>query len=378
MFNLILAGDAMLGRGIDQIQRHPCDPALRDPRTNSAVDFVRAAEAVNGPIPRLVEPGYVWGDAPQVLAGFAPSLLLVNLETALTTASEPAPRPITYRMNPMNAEVLQTLGVDCCALANNHVLDWGRDGLSETLRTLDGLGIAHAGAGDDLAAAWRPARLARPDGGHVLVVSLGIATSGVPRDWAARADAPGVAYLEGRLDRCVETVAAALREVRQPGDIAVASIHWGPNWGYEVAPADMALARALIDHAGIDIVHGHSSHHPRQIAVHRGRPIFLGCGDLINDYEGIRRYERHGPRLAALYAVAIEGTAIRDIRILPFRLRRFRLERAGADDVRWLAETVNRHSRSLGTVWMPAEDGTLRLMALSQRQPTEDSSPRSS
>lgn len=351
----------MLGRGIDQIQRHPSDPALRDPRVRSAVDFVLAAEAVNGPIPRAVDPAYVWGDARATLARFAPALRIVNLETALTTAAEPAPKQITYRMNPRNAEVLRALGVDCCALANNHVLDWGAEGLTETLRTLDNTGIARAGAGQTSVEAWKPARLARPDGGHVVVVSLGIATSGVPPDWAARPDAPGIAYLEGRLDRCVERVAAAVGSVKAAGDIAIASIHWGLNWGYDIPQADMALARALIDHAGIDIVHGHSSHQPKQIALHHGRPIFFGCGDLINDYEGIRDYNRFGPRLVALYALTVDGTTVRDINILPFRLRRFRLEVASTEDTRFLTDIINRHSQSLGTEWMSAGNGALRL-----------------
>jgi len=363
MFNLILAGDAMLGRGIDQIQRFPCDPALRDPRVRSAVDFVHAAEAVNGPIPRAVDPAYVWGEAPAVLARFEPTLRIVNLETALTTAADPAQKQITYRMNPRNAEVLTALDIDCCALANNHVLDWGAKGLDETLRTLDAMAMPHAGAGRNLAEAWRPARLARPDGGHVVVASLGIATSGVPRDWAAQPGTPGVAYLEGQLDLCVEQVAAAVRAAKGAGDIAICSIHWGSNWGYDIAPADVALARALIDRAGIDIVHGHSSHHPKQIAVHRGRPIFFGCGDLINDYEGIADYDRFGPRLVALYAVAIDGTTIRDVHILPFRLRRFRLERASEADTRFLADTITGHSQALGTEWTPMGDGSLRLVA---------------
>jgi len=351
----------MLGRGIDQIQRHPSDPALRDPRVRSAVDFVLAAEAVNGPIARAADPAYVWGDAPAALAHFAPALRIVNLETALTTAADPAAKQITYRMHPQNAQVLKALGVDCCALANNHVLDWGTAGMRETLRTLDDIGIARAGAGETFTEAWKPARLPRPDGGYVVVVSLGIGTSGVPRNWAAGPDTPGIAHLEGRLDRCVEQVAAAMGNVKETGDIGIASIHWGPNWGYDIAVADMALARALIDHAGIDIVHGHSSHHPKQIALHRGRPIFFGCGDLINDYEGISDYDRFGPRLAALYALTIEGASVRDIHILPFRMRRFRLERASAEDTRFLTDTINRHSQALGTMWMPAADGMLRL-----------------
>jgi poly-gamma-glutamate capsule biosynthesis protein CapA/YwtB (metallophosphatase superfamily) len=51
------------------------------------------------------------------------------------------------------------------------------------------------------------------------------------------------------------------------------------------------FAHALIDEAGFDLVHGHSSHHPKAIEVHHGRIILYGCGDFITDYEGIKGYE---------------------------------------------------------------------------------------
>jgi poly-gamma-glutamate capsule biosynthesis protein CapA/YwtB (metallophosphatase superfamily) len=71
----------------------------------------------------------------------------------------------------------------------------------------------------------------------------------------------------------------------------VVSIHWGPNWGYEVPQAQQDFAYTLIDHHGVNIIHGHSSHHVKGIEIHRSRPIFYGCGDLLTDYEGIEGYE---------------------------------------------------------------------------------------
>ncbi len=66
-------------------------------------------------------------------------------------------------------------------------------------------------------------------------------------------------------------IAGLVRDYRRADDIAVASIHWGANWGFQIPGAHRLFAHALIDRAGIDIVHGHSSHHPRAAEVYRGR-----------------------------------------------------------------------------------------------------------
>lgn len=91
--------------------------------------------------------------------------------------------------------------------------------------------------------------------------------------------------------RTAERLAAAAAAVRRPGDLIVASIHWGGNWGYGVPDEQRRFAHALIDLGAADVVHGHSAHHAKAIEVHAGRPILYGCGDFINDYEGIAGYE---------------------------------------------------------------------------------------
>lgn len=122
-----LTGDVMLGRGIDQILPHPSPAILHEPFAKSALLYVSLAEKRNGAVPRPVPYSYVWGDAIEDLAIRGPDLRIINLETAITKAWTPAPlKGIHYRMNPANLPVLQAAGIDCCVLANNHVLDWGR------------------------------------------------------------------------------------------------------------------------------------------------------------------------------------------------------------------------------------------------------------
>ncbi|MFW5824603.1 MAG: CapA family protein, partial [Marinobacter sp.] len=145
---LFLCGDVMTGRGIDQALPHPCSPELYEGYVRDARDYVRLAERHSGSIKRPMDYGDLWGVARDELERFSPEVRLINLETSITRHPGPLPgKGIHYRMHPDNAACLTAVNVNACALANNHVLDWQREGLAETLQVLDDLGIPHAGAG---------------------------------------------------------------------------------------------------------------------------------------------------------------------------------------------------------------------------------------
>ncbi|MGY5100921.1 CapA family protein, partial [Streptomyces sp. 900105245] len=147
---LFLAGDVMLGRGVDQILAHPADPALREDWVHDARDYVALAEAASGPIPRPVDPAWPWGEALPALDRAAPDVRVLNLETAVTADGDFAPgKGVHYRMNPANLPCLAVARPDVCTLANNHVLDFGTRGLADTLDSLTAAGLRTAGAGPD-------------------------------------------------------------------------------------------------------------------------------------------------------------------------------------------------------------------------------------
>lgn len=361
---LFLGGDVMTGRGIDQVLPRPGDPILHEPHVKDARRYVDLAEKVTGSIPRPVDHAYIWGDALEELARAAPDVRIVNLETAVTTSNDFSKRKgIHYRMNPANVPCLAAGRIDCCALANNHVLDWGAAGLAETLERLRRAGIGTAGAGPSHREAESPAVIEVPGKGRVLVFSFGSEDSGIPRDWAARAGRPGVNFLPDFSARTTRRIAAMIRNAKRKGDIVVASIHWGDNWGFQVRREHVTFARGLVDAAGVDIVHGHSSHHPKGIEVYRGKPILYGCGDLINDYEGIGGRAEFRPDLGLLYFVSLDaasGTLSR-LRMVPVRRRRFRLDRGSEEEARWLTETLNRQSAPFGTRVERDREGRLSL-----------------
>ncbi|MHA1517725.1 MAG: CapA family protein [Alphaproteobacteria bacterium] len=228
---LFLCGDVMTGRGIDQVLPHPGNPRICESDMASALGYVALAEAANGPIPRPVDFSYVWGDSLVELEHVRPDLRIVNLETSITKSEDCTDKGISYRMSPENVACITAAKIDCCVLVNNHILDWGRAGLIETLETLDKAKLKRVGAGRDTQESESPAILEVAGKGRTIVFGFGSETSGIPQDWGATADRPGVNLLESLSPSAVERIARLVARIKRPDDIVIASIHWGSNWG---------------------------------------------------------------------------------------------------------------------------------------------------
>ena len=360
---LFLCGDVMVGRGIDQVLPHPCRPILHENYVHSASDYVRLAEEANGLIPRPVAPSYIWGAALDELGRRRPDARIINLETAVTRSEDFAPKGINYRVSPENADCLTAAAIDCCVLANNHVLDWGRAGLLDTLTTLERLQIKSTGAGRNLDEASTPAVLQITGKGRVLVFSFAAVTSGTPRNWAATRDAPGVNLLHDLSEATAIRISEQIAHHRQPHDVIVVSIHWGPNWGYDISDEQRHFAHILIERADVSVIYGHSAHHAKGIEVYRDRLILYGCGDFLNDYEGIQGYEDYRGDLALMYFADIEpatGT-LTAVDIVPLQIHKFTLVRPSGPDVDWLQQTLDRESRRFATRIAVIPPGRLAL-----------------
>ncbi len=347
---VFLCGDVMLGRGIDQVLPHPSPPELHEPYVRSALEYVEMAERASGDIPKPVDFPYVWGDALEELDRIAPDARIVNLETSITTSAAYVAKGINYRMHPANAPCLVAAKITCCVLANNHVLDWGPAGLAETLATLYGHAIKTAGAGLDLARAGEPAVIQTGENARILVFAVGVMDSGIPRNWAATEKNSGVALLHDLSDSTIGQLDQRIRATKQPGDLVILSIHWGENWGYRIPREHREFAHKLIDLAGVDLIHGHSCHHPKAIEVYRDKLILYACGDFLNDYEGIAGYETFRGNLVLMYFVTLDpatGHLLR-LEMTPLEIKRFRLQRASSRDAEWLRGVVSRESEPFG------------------------------
>ena len=360
---VFLCGDVMAGRGIDQALPHPSRPRIHEPSVKDAGQYVRLAEAANGPVPRPLDFSYIWGAALDELARVVPDARVINLETSITRSDEYWPeKEIRYRMHPDNVQCLTAAGIDVCALANNHVLDFGHPGLRETLGTLSQAGLRTAGAGETLARARAPALVEISGKGRLVVFGFGDESSGIPASWAATNDRPGIDVLPDLSEATATGIAERVQAMKRARDVVVASIHWGSNWGYEVSRAQQRFARRLLD-GGVDIVHGHSSHHVRPIEIYRGKLILYGCGDFLNDYEGIAGYEESRDDLTLMYFATLspETGRLMSLRMTPMQIRNLRANRATAKDAEWLGHTLARMSRAFGARVDLTADGTLAL-----------------
>lgn len=349
---LFLCGDVMIGRGIDQVLPTPSLPQIYESYASSAGDYVALAESRNGPIAKPVAFSYLWGEALEALERQAPDARIINLETAITQSeSYWKGKGIHYRMHPNNLPCITAAKIDCCVLANNHVLDWGYPGLRETLDSLHKAGIHSCGAGQNLREAQAPAIIEVAGKGRVLVFSFGMQSSGIEPEWGAGSEKAGVNMLHDLSEDSVRLIAEQVQAVKQARDIAVVSVHWGGNWGYTIPSAQRTFTHRLIDEAGVDVFHGHSSHHPKGIEIYRGKPIIYGCGDLLNDYEGISGYEAYRDDLGLMYFPSLcpsSGTTL-SFELLPTHIRNFRLNRPAQHDIHWLMAMLNREGEQFGT-----------------------------
>jgi poly-gamma-glutamate capsule biosynthesis protein CapA/YwtB (metallophosphatase superfamily) len=219
-------------------------------------------------------------------------------------------------------------------------------GFDHLLRLL----IGRSGAGRTDLEARAPAVLNLAKA-RLLIFSFGSTSSGIPFEWAATPDAPGVNLLPDLCEVSALQLANQVMAIRRPGDLIVVSIHWGSNWGYHIPDEQKVFARALIDEAGVSIVHGHSSHHPRAIEIYRDRLILYGCGDFLNDYEGIRGYERYRDDLALMYFADLDPASgsLQALKLVPLQIKNFRLSNSSWRDIEWIQQTLDGECQQFGT-----------------------------
>ncbi|MFW6224995.1 MAG: CapA family protein [Bacteroidota bacterium] len=359
---LFLGGDVMTGRGIDQILPHSVDTKLYESFVKDAREYVYLAEKENGHIEQPVNYKYIWGDAINVWQQKKTGLKIINLETAITNHHIPfAGKGIHYRMHPKNIKILTTAGINVCSLANNHILDWGKEGLIETIKTLKQHNIAYTGAEKNAQQATEPVSL-EIDNTRIAILGVGAISSGIPESWEATSKKTGVNLITKLNTNSIYEIEKQL-QAHDSQDIIILSIHWGGNWGYDIPDQHQQFAHRLIDSVGADIVYGHSSHHPKGIEVYKDRPIIYGAGDFINDYEGIGGYKKYRGDLTLMYFPTINPTTgkLISLELFPMKIKNFSLHHASESDAEWLFNMLNREGLKLNTSVMRTQNHSFKL-----------------
>lgn len=377
-------GDVMIGRAVDRILPDHVNGKIYESSVKHSDRYIDLAERVTGDLPQkeIQEKGhkYIWGDLLHELKNI-PDCLIINLETALTTHEVPDPQKgINYRTHPKNVRALKSIGVKVATLANDHALDWNQEGLEETFSTLEQAGILYVGANRNAEKAQQPAfvtlklRNREPlvdkktfGEVHLKIAAYGFASAGVPKNWKAGKSKCGINFLSyPTTDNALlvsrhikQKTIEQVRIVDRP-ELKVVSLHWGPNWGWEICGDWKIFAHTLIDN-GIDVVIGHSSHHIKGIEVYKGKLIAYGLGDFINDYEGIvgQGYEMFRHDLCCLYLPtidAVKGTLLQ-LDIIPCKIKHLKVQRAtNANDIEWIRQTLCREGSSLNTSCIISKD----------------------
>lgn len=301
---------------------------------------------------------YPWGDMLSTIRGA--DRFLINLECALTDHTgrwqDGGYKPFYFRANPPVIETLRLAGVDFASLANNHAADFEMTGLLDTVRHLDAAGIAHAGAGADLAAARAPAFVTAA-GWRIGVVAF----ADHPAAWAAGPTSPGINYAPISLAADhFGAVARAVADARRQADLVIFSIHWGPNMRARPTPAFRAFARRVIE-AGADVFWGHSAHVVQGVELWHGKPILYDTGDFVDDYVVDPELRND---LSGLFLLRVRPPTIARIDVVPVAIGRCQVNRAHGEDRDRFGERFSALCAELGTdVLAAAESLTIPVVA---------------
>lgn len=205
--------------------------------------------------------------APVLQAG---DITLANLEAPLTTrGQEFVDKKYRFRIKPQAAVALKKAGITTVTLANNHSMDFGAEGLLDTLRQLSQAGIGHVGAGENLAAARRPLIY---DIRGTRVAILGYSLT-LPQEFWAGEKRAGTAPLLEKL------VKADIAAARKQASIVIVTVHWGEEGTTRLREYQPRLGRMMID-SGADAVIGHHPHILQGVEVYRRGIIFYSLGNF--------------------------------------------------------------------------------------------------
>ncbi len=299
-----LGGDAMIGRGVDEIISH---------RGYS----------------------YPWGNLSSTLK--KPDLTIINLENTFTTSTKAVPKVFNFKANPDRIKTLQLAGVDAVNIANNHILDFGKSGLEETINTLNNANISHVGAGINLKDARRPITFTK----NGIVIGI-IGYTDNEQGWAATKDKPGINYIRvGDIEKVRKDIAS----LRSTADIVIVSIHWGPNMQEKPTQKFVDFAHQMID-SGVDIIHGHSAHNFQGIEIYKNKLIMYDTGDLVDDY-------RVDPVLrndwSFFYLVLVNKKGIQEIKLIPTIISDYQVNIAVGNTYKEIIDRIQMLSAPFGT-----------------------------
>ena len=231
-----------------------------------------------------------------------------NLEGPLTTRGKPEQeKTYVFRSPPDKVgQALKNAGFNVVSLANNHTLDYGAEGLAETLQALDTVGIAYAGAGMNLQDARRPVIL-QAAGKRVALLAYSLT---LPENFYAGRNTPGTAFGHEAFVR------ADVEAARRQADVVVVSFHWGQEGKTTLREYQTRLGRLAID-AGAVAVIGHHPHILQGIERYKDGVILYSLGNFT-----FGSYSNQA-KVSAVAELTFEGVRLATLRLYPINVNNF-------------------------------------------------------
>lgn len=422
---ILFTGDVMLARGIDYFQSKLRN---RIPVDASWIKYHKLAKKVNGKFDSDItkynseydENSYIWGNSIDLIHKYQPNVKIINFEAAITnyTKSDES-KKIVYKCNPKNClssiDYLRwSAGLSpqnndpdnlLITLANNHILDWNKQGLLDTIEHLQSNQFHFTGIGYNADNAWKPAihvenilfgTNSDDDHGYdnirVYTIMIGVAmkSSLVPKRWISDPSVKGmIAFIDDQSsddwinpgidlinEVFVNTIESIDDDCNKNGSgninidcvfIRILSVHWGGNWDFSIDKKQIEFAHKLIDLNMIDVIHGHSSHHVKAIELYKSKLIIYGCGDFIDDYEGIKSHAQFHKYLSFVYFVDLDISnktyiKVDDIILEPTRIKHFQVTQSlTKQHMEWLVNQIKYLSWQRNTKLYQWYDQTLHL-----------------
>lgn len=340
----------------------PAPRRLPAPVVTSTVDRVSGGDEVvllfggdtaptDAALPLLRRHGYEYSFAPTVDLVRGADLTVVNLEAPVTERQRSFPlyKRYVYKIAPAAMGAIRWAGVDAVTLANNHVLDYGRPGLLDTLRHLRKSRVVALGAGRDAAEARRGAvwRIRGTRVGLLAYLEDSFMHSLYVRSFAW-GPFPGVARLEAAM------IKRDIARMRRHADVVIVLAHWGRTYT-GVTLLQRLYGRMMVE-AGADAVIGHHPHIHHPVGLHRGRPILYSLGNYAFGTPG-RSTFRHG----LLARLRLRKRRLRAVELIPLtvqnRVVKFKPERTDPGPAREMMRALAAGSTALGAKVRVRRDG---------------------
>jgi poly-gamma-glutamate synthesis protein (capsule biosynthesis protein) len=202
----------------------------------------------------------------------SPDLTIANFESPVTTGGKAEKKDFVYRTPPAALPDFVKAGFDVVNLANNHILDYGTEGLLDTFKHLDAAGLKYMGAGHNIAEAYKPAIV---ESKGIKIAFLGFSRVAENQSWYATASKPGIAQTYAP-QRAIQ----AIQSAREQADLVVVFAHWGKEREDKLIKEQPQLAQQYIDN-GADLVVASHPHVLQGFESYKGKWIAYSLGNFL-------------------------------------------------------------------------------------------------